>query len=204
MSKSLLLDFDGVLFRNTTALKQVERRSMEFTQNKVPGFVETPSLNYHKYGHTVHMINRLRFDQRTTLKEYNDFVFSADTMDQIFSWIDTDDLKLVDEWKMFVADTGMTPYVFSNAPSLWVHPLLERLHMVGMFEDDNVITSDRIDCLKPSLESFEKAIDMSATDKREVWFVDDSEYNVSTAKNLGIPSSLFTGSISDLYEQVVS
>ena len=189
MSRALLLDFDGVIFRNKVGLQKVVQKSNEFTYKYVPTY-DPLKDSYTKYGHTVHLINHKTTDRQVTFQEYNDYVFDNLTMEFVFDNMDIDDKKRADMWKFALEDREA--HVFSNAPSVWVNGLLSELDMGHLFQ--TVITSDDMEYLKPMEESYEAAGVMLQNhgDIRDMVFMDDSNVNVQGARDFGIDSVHYT------------
>lgn len=192
MSKSaLLLDFDGVLFRNRQCLRAVERKSSRFTRLHIPEYNPHTHGDYRSHGHTVHLINSVA-GHGVTMEEYNEYVFTPSLIDHVLWHFDGADERRVKAWKGF-ASMFDHPCIFSNAPDEWVVPLIGMLGIDSFVED--VHTSTSMGCLKPSLNAYHhalKGVYEKGVPKGDVLFVDDSSTNTNTAMNLGITSCLYT------------
>ena len=84
MSKTLLLDFDGVLFNNPRMNRMIQHRATIYFQHytRVPYKVAS-KLNakfYKNYGHTVtFMKDIMEYPDTVNIQDFNEFVYSAKT-----------------------------------------------------------------------------------------------------------------------------
>lgn len=190
MNKPLLLDFDGVIFRNKAALKAVEKKSTEFTR-KFAAFRHEKSFDYRPYGHTVRMINALKgVGPDITLQDYNYFVFDREVLSCVKDSIRDDDMLRARMWEHLISRNEHGAHIFSNAPDVWVRCVLSFLDLEESFEGKWILCPKTLDHLKPNEEAYKNALDKVGT--KDLLFVDDSEVNYMAARELQIPSMIYT------------
>ncbi len=185
----LLLDYDGVILRNTTANNLIAKHAGIYTRNvtsKHNGY--TVSLKdsqelcfnlYKGFGHTLLGIQAVAIDKPSvSLKKYNSFVYSHIDYDNVIST--NNDMKDVESVLDLCHHNNIETYVFSNSPKDWIKQTLKRNHninkqiidirdVLGVRDDDELL-------LKP-LPKIYDLIDECFVDK-EIVFVDDSACNL--------------------------
>lgn len=169
--KVVLLDFDGVIYKNHFAHRIIAERSSRFCGkylNKCSdyGIDKIHTHLYKTYGHTVIGLQKMGFD--VTVQEYNDYVFSKLNlygMDNEF-----DNKKEFLDMLTNCNNNGVGVYIFSNAPSKWVVPLLEKMdiHM-----DEGSIIEPIY--LKPTEEMYDQMDERFKGN--QIYFVDDNMVN---------------------------
>jgi len=170
-NKYVLLDFDGVIYKNHFAHRMIAERSSRFCSqylNKCSDYgLDKMHMHLYKtYGHTVIGLQKMGFD--VNVQEYNDYVFSKLNlygMDNEF-----DNKKEFLDMIAHCNANGVGVYIFSNAPSNWVIPLLEKMNC-------EVNEGDIIEpiYLKPTEEMYDLVDERFKGDK--IYFVDDNLVN---------------------------
>ena len=183
-SSKLLLDFDGVVLRNTKLHRYQLNRSARFVQKHTGMSLERcKKVNaefYPKDGHTVTMINK-RFvvdeSDRVTLEEYNDYVFGKQHLRWLKHLVDdkthahAKDFNRVFE---FCEKNNMQWYVFTNAHIEWV---LYFSHLCNLpITMDKVIWPPTLQYLKPSRFAYDYV--ECRFPAGTFWFADDSQTNL--------------------------
>lgn len=203
MSRVLLLDFDGVMFRNPAANHHVVERSDMFVRKYVPNY-DPKFHNYRVYGHTVKMMQTL-FRVPVTMEEYNEYVFRPCLFASTAKTITEEDRRRTTAWKKIVRLPEMETHIFSNAPAMWVETILEQ---TGLDLDESslglLMTSDRLGILKPEEQAYMRMMDRvekypgSSRVTNEILFLDDAETNVRAAQALGWNAVLYEDTLDRL------
>lgn len=174
----LVLDYDGVVFKNPHAMETVSSRSAKFVSKKLNmSYNDARMVNatrYKVHGHTVKYLQHLGID--ATLEEYNDFVFNNIDWEDIASNIKNEDHESIIDVYLLNKLQKQKCVLFSNAPRLWVDKTLEALetHADVLFED--VFICETLDQLKPNIKVYED-IEKKYPDE-DLLFIDDSILNI--------------------------
>ena len=191
MNRSLLLDFDGVVFRNKEALRAVEKKSSEFTLQYIP---VPANVSYQTYGHTVNMVNSLKKDlPKVTLQDYNRYVFDRPLLESTRDMIGKDDLLRAKMWKHLVEKHNGDTCIFSNAPEVWIRCVLSFLDIDEVFLEKKILCPCTLNDLKPADMAYTRVL--KDRKKASSLFIDDSVVNIEAARKLDIPSMLYTGEV---------
>lgn len=169
--KALLLDLDGVVFRNNNAHRYVSNRCEDYVR-KITGSKDYKNLNeqlYKSHGHTLLGLRKLGYTN--SIKEFNDYVY--DDMSQIKS-VNLADTSALIKLKDRCRKNNVETYIFSNAPAKWCRTVLKKMncHMT-------IIESD--DFLKPQEEYYNRVHNLLKN--KEILFVDDSLINLKSVQN---------------------
>lgn len=181
MSTVLLLDFDGVILRNKQLSVYQSRRSAKFLQKHtslpLSTCVKLNNTYYPKYGHTVLLVNDL-FGKRTTLEEYNDYVFNKDHLQRLNRLVcekSVEDIRGFENVFKSCARNNMDWAIFSNANINWVSHFSE---LGGLLDvtPSKIIYPTTLDMLKPEKKVYDYI--ESVYEQSTVVFVDDSTINL--------------------------
>lgn len=182
MSKSLLLDFDGVIFNNIRMNRIIQHRATLYLQNytHMPYYVASKvnAKLYKKYGHTVYLMKDLiEYPENITMNDFNDYVYSSKVLDSISEEIDNDDIYTANQWSDTIQQFKDNDYkvkIFSNAPSKWIERCLNVLpgDMHSIFDD--CFCFDNLESLKPTEDSYFEVYE----NEKKIIFVDDSIDNL--------------------------
>lgn len=174
----LVLDYDGVVFKNPHAMEAISNRSAKFVSKKLKmSFSNARMVNttrYKVHGHTVKYLQHIGVD--TSLEEYNEYVFGNIDWDDIALNLKNDDHEPIIDVYLLNKLQGQKCVLFSNAPRLWVDKTLEALgtHVDILF--DEVFSCETLDQLKPN-EKVYKDIERRYPDD-DLLFIDDSILNI--------------------------
>lgn len=177
-SFKLVLDYDGVIFKNPYAMEMVSNRSAQFVSKKLKmSYSNARMLNatrYKVHGHTVKYLNDI--GTKATLEEYNDFVFGNLNWDQLkMNIIDADYDPIIDVLLLNkVQDQKCV--LFSNAPRVWVDNTLKALGADQSALFDIMVTCETLDELKPNPTLY-NVIEECYPDN-QLLFIDDSILNI--------------------------
>ena len=191
--RALLLDFDGVVFRNKRAHSIVGERIVEYVKTRagISTYWEAKQLNkiaYEKYGHTLRGLSDMRPELELSVEDFNDFVYDRGVISSAASSMcyDIDDRPPTDAraFLEYCERIDVTPYIFTNAPKSWVAMGCE---MYGVdFPEERVISPDGAttprgrQVLKPDLASFARAGSLAlgeCGEHADILFVDDGAAN---------------------------
>ena len=185
MSK-VLLDFDGVLFKNTKVHDMIKRKSIDFVAQKMHvaphKAVKINQHHYRTFGHTIMHL------PRGTLADYNREVFDTIDWDFVQDCITDDDQYTMETFfEMKHRFPANTPYLFSNAPFDYCEKVTSAIgYNLTDLVDCNVFTSDTItdkiqnDFIKPLPHTYEYVEDMLASP--QLHFLDDTPLNLAPLK----------------------
>lgn len=206
-ARTLLLDVDGVVFRNKRALSVVSNRVVEYVRARanVGTYWEAKKINeiaYAKYGHTMLGLADMCPELDLSVRDFNDFVYERSVIAAAAASIGFDPYDRAPEdarrFLRYCDDVGVETYLFTNAPSDWVRMVRD---VCGLeFGDDRILSTDDLalhrgePALKPTLASFAhvgKRLRERGDDAR-VFFVDDSAANCFMSQHyMGWPTHKF-------------
>jgi FMN phosphatase YigB (HAD superfamily) len=177
-SFKLVLDYDGVIFKNTHAMEAVSNRSAKFVSKKLKMSYNNARLvnaaHYKVHGHTVKYLQHIGVD--TTLEEYNDFVFNNIDWNDIASNIKDDDFEQIIDVYLLNKLQVQKCVLFSNAPRLWVDKTLEALDIQADELFEKVFTCETLDQLKPNMKVYDEI--EKHYPYTDFIFIDDSILNI--------------------------
>lgn len=192
-TKTLLLDFDGVLFRNARSMQRVVNRSDEFTLMCAPNYdpMRNPKHNYKRYGHTVTMLQQ-HFGADVDFEDYNDYVFSKSIFANILEDMTVEDWKNAKFWNLTLRELPNRYHIFSNAPACWVETILMMTGLEASFGSGRgIFTSDRLGALKPDARSYETISKRLLTKPDDLVLIDDAWANIEGARAFGMNGILY-------------
>ena len=170
---ALLLDLDGVVFKNHRAHDYVAHRCNKFVshvtriKNKEQARFINKSL-YEKTGHTVLGLQAMGYN--ISVKEFNDYVYNKK--------LDLGEIcnkELVGLEKRCRA-MNLDVYIYSNAPDSWVENVLTAMNT--KIPTLGNITSEHI---KPNIESYNMV--EAIFKNKPIMFVDDKMINIEPVLN---------------------
>jgi FMN phosphatase YigB (HAD superfamily) len=175
----LVLDYDGVIFKNPHAMEAVSSSSAKFVSKKLKisyrGARAVNATQYKVHGHTVKYLQHIGVD--TTLEEYNEYVFNNIDWGDLSLNIKHDDHEpIIDVYLLNKLQQHQKCVLFSNAPRLWVDKTLEALGTHTDILFDEVFSCETLDQLKPIMKVYED-IERHYPDD-DLLFIDDSILNV--------------------------
>jgi FMN phosphatase YigB (HAD superfamily) len=175
-SKLLLLDFDGVIFKNNKMHNVVSQRCEYFVNKYIKTSIPS-KINkqlYQSTGHTLLGLKKLGIKPIPTIDEFNDYVYKDIFKDfNHKTFLDSIDEKQKKELTILkkISKTN-PPYIFSNAPDIWTNTITEIL-LDTVFPTTTSITSPYI---KPNKIAYIK-IENHLKDNSFV-FIDDKIQNL--------------------------
>ena len=189
-NRTLLLDFDGVIFRNQKALQLIKDRAVKFIAKKMTISEEkAETVNtelYSHYGHTVIGLNKV-FDPCITMKEFNDYLYNDDLFNDIMKMnytVDYSNAKFdgIDARRLVNYTRGecIGTFVFTNAPVRWVEFALNNICIGNLFMNQEIISAEDFDYVKPQKNIYTDVQSDLGNDCK-ITFVDDSIVNIKSA-----------------------
>lgn len=158
-----LIDFDGVIYRNTRAHKIISQRILQYVQKSVKSIRNNQDLSrlneylYKTYGHTVIGLNKLGYN--INIHDFNDYVYSELPYSDI----------CMNEDIVFPPDT----FLFSNAPEYYCNKIskqtLPNVRHILPFYCDSFF-------LKPEKRIYTQISQLFAM--YDITFIDDSFINL--------------------------
>lgn len=194
MTDKILLDFDGVLFKNNRVHEYIKDKSIKFLkdndriQKKFPHGIKTNErakkineIGYKTMGHTSMLIDK----STKSVMDYNDYVFDESTLTFTRNNLDIRDFKLLDDVTHCLQRTNKHIGLFTNTPIRYCSTILDSLlEDVDLRNElySNAFTSD-IGLVKPNFKFYEvvdKALYLSEHEiSTEIYFIDDTFLNIA-------------------------
>lgn len=194
MTDTILLDFDGVLFKNNRVHEYIKHKSVKFLRNNdrfkkhfshgVETYEMASKINeigYKTMGHTSMLIDK----STKAVLDYNDYVFDEYTLSFTRNSLTTDDFKLMNDVAHCLQRTNKHIGLFTNAPIRYCATILDSLSQDMDLRHEfysNAFTSDT-GLVKPDLKFYEtvdKALYSSEHEtSTEIYFIDDTLLNIT-------------------------
>lgn len=167
MKRYCAIDFDGVILRNHPVHTYVSHRCNMFVAKKLSVSLERAKEKnrelYTTTGHTLLGLKKLGV--KTSLKEFNSFVYTELDYATVFKDMHLthqEDIDGLDALLKTCRKEQITPFVFSNAPNVYVHNILKHMtdHPKSTIESQELISrlyaSQHItrDLLKPDKDAY--------------------------------------------------
>lgn len=196
--RTVLLDVDGVLFRNPRALNAVKQRIVKFVQQRVQARVPrnvTPieatfitEHTYQRYGHTLHGLRDIYGkDDDLSLEAFNAFVYNESVVDMAVRTHTTDHPAGVSSFMRRCDAFGIRVGILSNAPKQWCDRIIENLDIQDSICKDMYFTSSHPiftndgQRLKPDTCLYvdvETQVKLAVGHDNDIIFIDDSIVNL--------------------------
>ena len=180
----LLLDYDGVMLKNTNLSKYQLVRSAKFVQKHTHLTIGTcQHLNkkfYPTYGHTVTMLNKM-FNKKVTIEEYDDYVFNKKSISRLDPLVDGDTKKHMKSFENLfeVCDkTNIVWNIFTNAHINWVMHFSEVMGMDTISHNNVIWPESKLELLKPNPKAYDR-VEALFPEATSFIFVDDSPVNLN-------------------------
>lgn len=177
---NVLLDFDGVIFKNTKIHKLVEQKSIEYVAKalNVPKKKATQisNYNYKNNGHTT--INSIT-KHGLNIHDYNEFVFDNMNWNEINACFNKNDFDNLDIYKRLCNRDNINYYLYSNASLSYCVNVLKHLNydLFDLFEPETFTSSN---CeLKPLCDSYQHVENtIHQLNNHKLHFIDDKLINL--------------------------
>jgi phosphoserine phosphatase len=142
MTKSLVLDVDGVLVRDPLLLEHVRYNAVQYVRAKLPDAKQPDRVNrilYKQYGHTAIGLEKAF---RINASDFNSFVYNKKLTTHLWEYLTSteyqQDARVISE----ILDNGWDVTLFSNSPLEWTVPVLQatdrrlKIHTTGFLKPD--------------------------------------------------------------------
>lgn len=201
ITKTLLLDMDGVILHQPNIHRFVSIRATSFVRTSLKDIIPDMSFHhaetinkhlYSTYGHTLIGLNKV-FDLNKTNEEFNQYVYDDVTMNYVPNFQDditlnkraNDIRKLLEKCKK----NNIPVYIFSNAPIKWCKMIVNMMKL--SIDSDKIWGSDHLlfteqQLMKPMPHLYYKIDDIlqhryHMGNNIETVFIDDSMINISSS-----------------------
>lgn len=145
-SFKLVLDYDGVVFRNTRAMRVVNDRSNQFVNQKL----RTCNTRRMMCGHAVNYLNAMGVS--VDVEEYNEFVYGRLRWSEMY--VDEEDRTPIVDVHLLNKFQNQKSILFSNAPRIWIDNTMDMIGIRPHTLFDDVYTSETAEQLKPNGEMY--------------------------------------------------
>jgi hypothetical protein len=165
MSKTLLLDIDGVLVRDQVLMDHIKFNIVRYVNKKLPGCGNPRKLNnllYRAYGHTA---VGLRKEYGLETHDFDSCVYTPQVIGHLEDYLDTPEFHMDADIIRNVLSLGWNVELFSNAPLVWSEPV--------KYSIDPLRVRNSGVCEKPKFETY-----MKFDPFRKYVFVDDKVCNL--------------------------
>ena len=186
MSRSLFLDFDGVLLDNKQANQLVSDKVTRFVSKKTRYPIRHAKMIndhfYPIYGHTTKFLNATKLSKDVvTVKEFNEFVYDEETMQQVPNLFGHEDIELYNQWASAVCRLEVDQvHIFSNAPRIWIETCLESIQKHASscicFSSIVSVPEEKEGLMKPHYHTYEYMEEIAGKGT-DIIFVDDNKAN---------------------------
>lgn len=187
--KALLLDVDGVVYRNHKVLNKVATNIVQYVAKELhmtqSDAERTNQLLYRSFGHT-YLGMRALFDFDKDIHHFTQNVYTNCLLNEI----ENDSTTVADSVSVRCISEecrrkDIDLYLFSNAPSTWCNKVLNVMHLTQYVKKDNIISCDHDvfqSGLKPDSRVYETMVRYLLHQKHDddllCTFVDDSFINL--------------------------
>ena len=180
---NVLLDFDGVIFKNTKIHKLIEEKSIEYVANtlNVPKkkAIQISNYNYKNNGHTtISSITK----HGLNIHDYNEYVFDNMNWNEIKTCFNKNDFENLDIYKRLYNKYNkynINYYLYSNASLSYCVNVLKHLNydLFDLFEPETFTSSN---CeLKPLCDSYQHVENtIHQLNNNKLHFIDDNLINL--------------------------
>lgn len=194
MKKAVLLDFDGVINVNNNINNKVANLSVKYLSKELNvSYKRAESLNriyYPTLGHTCKTVDYIKRGKQNisteSLKRYNEFVFNNLDYDKVLENIYEEEKIYINNFFKKISEIQKIAdvYIFTNAPKIWCDNILKKFKLDNVISEDKLITSDKLDMVKPSEKVYFKVHSDFLQNYSHIFFIDDAY------KNLIIPQKI--------------
>jgi hypothetical protein len=149
--KCFVLDMDGVIFRHSGVSLQLNSKVNLFVKKSVNKYMDDGKafkINtqmYKEFGHTLIGLQKI-YDKNLEIKDFNNYVYDIEFINYIKRSCKEDEVQ--EDGKTFkellkVCNNKKIPvYIFSNANKEWCNTILDKMNVLELMNNNNIITSD--------------------------------------------------------------
>jgi FMN phosphatase YigB (HAD superfamily) len=176
-AKTLLIDFDGVVFKNVEVAEAIKRKSIRYVAERKNQNLRTAKVTnrrgYQTLGHTCRIVS----DEHVL--DYNRYVFDADMDEVIKQSVNDHDVRLVEDIFNIKQRRELDLVLCTNAPNMYCQSVLSSLGMpIDTFFDTRFRFTSDTGLVKP-LRAYYTHVEntLDAVDA-PYQFIDDSIVNI--------------------------
>ncbi len=184
MKKALLLDFDGVVFRNNPLDVVISHRCQMYSNKfvSIRNPIKLREFNteiYNTYGHTLVGLQKLGH-VKANINEFNSYVYDGLIGGDLRSLKDTHytDIKSFKRLLSMAQDNDIKVFMFSNAPDKWCNMVC---HYMGISENEQPTSLHGLllesSVLKPSVLGY-MMVERELVDFEDLFLLDDKMLNL--------------------------
>ena len=188
--KALLLDVDGVVYRNQKVLKKVTQNIVKYVENELHvSCDQAHDVNQFLYSHFGHTYTGLRaiYNIDKSIDHFNNKVYDDKLLADVATYIDEvviDDSITIRSLSEECMLKDVDLYLFTNAPFEWCSTVLKAMKLQSYIDESNILSCNH-DVLerdmKPNPNVYEtvyRYIAHKNHDEVGFMFVDDSFQNL--------------------------
>ena len=202
-NRRVLLEFDGIVFRNAAVSRQIAQRSKEWVNQCMhymnPPITPRSHVAYNNFDYVINfMINQHNLKE---LRPFYEYVY--DGLEDTDKLITSQDKQHIQDL-LVIRDARDLEFVLcSNAPQEYCERILsaQGLHFTDFFNSAMVFTPNTVDAMKPSKEFYDK-IEEYLPDELSIHHLDDDPYTVWSTESRETPTIWASHSLAS-YKQVV-
>lgn len=196
ITKTVVLDVDGVIFRHPPTLQKVYKRIQAYVSKTSGSPIEhserVNEIMYSHFGHTFIGLQKF-YNKKLDFQSFNDYVYTEDIVNTVMHSIyNVDALHHLIDLQQFLKTCSMQNipvYMFSNAPHRWCQQVQKSSNLSLWIPDDHIISCDhdvfqssKQQSLKPQPAVYKTLQDYLShrhnSNDVEIVFVDDSLTNL--------------------------
>ena len=185
MSKTLLLDFDGVILRNKIIERKISKSIDKYCGDilKIKNKKLSKKVNKELYSSSGHSLLGLRkMGVPKDLKEFNEKIYNIDYKELFCEITDNNikDIQKIIELKIFCQFYNISLKIWSNSPLIWCKNFIN--YMTSDLEGIEIINNHNCKyLLKPEKDSYEYIENRERSNV--IFFVDDKLSNFLNVLN---------------------
>ena len=213
----ILLDFDGVIFKNKKIHSIVHEKAVDYISDRLniskSEAYKINDIHYKKYGHTT-----INLSTHTDIIDYNNYVFNDELLRDIKKYLTDDDIELIHSINELSNQYIWKHYLFSNAPLEYCSMICDSMdcNLYNIFEDDTFTTvsnlyeidnDEDLRKIKPLPLSYKNINDV-LTMSSKIYFFDDNKTNLvlneynSNWTNIHVDKSFDLHFMKDIYDDI--
>lgn len=179
----VLLDFDGIVYKNKRMHGHIVNKSVAFVQDRLKiEPIDAYTVNdtaYRQKGHTSLAVG----GDKRVLQDYNEFVFHDIDYTQ---FVNHEDIEHIRGLCAIKKERDLSFYVCTNAPLHYCEGVMSALGLPfdELFSTNHIFTSDRLQWVKPQPSFYENVEEqmkeiIDFKNRQKLHFIDDSFLNIA-------------------------
>lgn len=194
LQKILLLDVDGVIYRDQSVLTHISQKANRYVYKRVPklkSYKQVSEYNsklYKLYGHTARGLSVI-YNNPNEITDYNNYIYDNNLLSMLRKSLKDIDYTEIKPLINHCVNNDVKMYIFSNAPSYWSYTICEELNILKHIPHSNIFGTDWKlfnNRAKPDIllyDDITKYLKLKeSNDNLLIYLVDDSEINLYPLK----------------------